>query len=164
MKRILTFTLAMALCTPVLASEGAKKEHGKSEGASNRIKANWRVNNSDVIPLPPAPEEGNSSHSAMIPTLVVPITRDGHLVNYVFLSIRLVLANNVDAWKVRAKTHFMRDALVKQAHQHPFHFSEGTQDVDMSASEDFVRQAIAPWVPKDDIEKINFLSVDVLHG
>lgn len=57
-----------------------------------------------------------SSRSMDAPYLAVPVVRDGQLVNYLFVSIRLEVANGVDLWQTREKAHFLRDALVRASH------------------------------------------------
>ncbi len=65
-------------------------------------------------------EEGGgaelSSRSMDAPYLAVPVVRDGQLVNYLFVSIRIEIAQGVDLWRTREKAHFLRDALVRASH------------------------------------------------
>lgn len=65
-----------------------------------------------------AGEEGDalSSRSMDAPYLAVPVVRDGQLVNYLFVSIRIEIANGVDLWRTRERAHFLRDALVRASH------------------------------------------------
>ena len=71
---------------------------------------------------PPAKEkaeEGGEQHSARsmdAPYLAVPVVRDGQLVNYLFVSIRIEIAQGVDLWRTREQAHFLRDALVRASH------------------------------------------------
>jgi hypothetical protein len=59
-----------------------------------------------------------TSRSMDAPYLAVPVLRDGALVNYLFVSIRIEVANGVDLWQTREKAHFLRDALVRASHAH----------------------------------------------
>jgi hypothetical protein len=63
-------------------------------------------------------EEGQqlSSRSMDAPYLAVPVVREGVLVNYLFVSIRIEIANGVDLWQTREQAHFLRDALVRASH------------------------------------------------
>lgn len=64
-------------------------------------------------------EEGGeqlSSRSMDAPYLAVPVVRDGQLVNYLFVSIRIEIAAGVDLWRTRERAHFLRDALVRASH------------------------------------------------
>lgn len=54
------------------------------------------------------------------PTLLMnpaplPVTRNGQLVNYIFVTLRLVCRQGSDMVRVRAKEPFFRDALVRAA-------------------------------------------------
>jgi hypothetical protein len=60
-----------------------------------------------------------SSRSMDAPYLAVPVVRDGVLVNYLFVSIRVEIAQGVDLWQTRERAHFLRDALVRASHAHP---------------------------------------------
>lgn len=57
-----------------------------------------------------------SSRSMDAPYLAVPIVRDGRLVNYLFVSVRIEIANGVDLWRTRERAQFLRDALVRAGH------------------------------------------------
>lgn len=63
-------------------------------------------------------EEGAelSSRSMDAPYLAVPVVRNGQLVNYLFVSIRIQITNQVDLWQTRERAHFLRDALVRASH------------------------------------------------
>lgn len=66
-------------------------------------------------------EEGGeelSSRSMDAPYLAVPVVRDGQLVNYLFVSIRVEISSGVDLWRTREQAHFLRDALVRASHAH----------------------------------------------
>ncbi len=57
-----------------------------------------------------------SSRSMDAPYLAVPVIRDGVLANYLFVSIRIEIAQGVDLWRTRERAHFLRDALVRASH------------------------------------------------
>lgn len=66
------------------------------------------------------PAEGEdaatSARSMDAPYLAVPVVRDGELVNYLFVSIRIEIAQGVDLWRTRERAHYLRDALVRASH------------------------------------------------
>lgn len=49
--------------------------------------------------------------------IAVPVVRDGVLVNYLFVSLRVDISPSVDLWRTRERAHFLRDALVRAAHR-----------------------------------------------
>jgi hypothetical protein len=69
---------------------------------------------------PPAKGKGGepplSSRSMDAPYLAVPVVRNGQLVNYLFVSIRIEISSSVDLWRTRERAHFLRDALVRASH------------------------------------------------
>jgi len=60
--------------------------------------------------------EDLAARSMDAPYIAVPVVRDGRLVNYLFVSVRIDIAQGVDIWRTREKAHFLRDALVRAAH------------------------------------------------
>ncbi len=159
-KTVLTL-MVLALAGPALASGGGKKK--SSSGPSNRIKADWSIKN-EVFPETAMPDQAQSTHSVDIPVVVVPISIDERLVNYAFVSIRVVLDKSVDAWKMRTSSHFMRDAVVRASHKHAFGKKGMRTELDKERAIQIVRQAILPWVNEEQIDHIEFLSVDMLNG
>jgi hypothetical protein len=63
-------------------------------------------------------QEGPSTtaRSMDAPYLAVPVVRDGRLVNYLFVSLRIEIAPQVDLWRTRERAHFLRDALFRASH------------------------------------------------
>jgi len=57
-----------------------------------------------------------TSRSMEAPYLAVPVVRNGELVNYLFVSIRIEVAPGVDLWRTRERAQFLRDALVRASH------------------------------------------------
>jgi hypothetical protein len=49
--------------------------------------------------------------------VAVPITENGKLVNYVFLSIKIILSPKADLYKLVSQEPYYRDALVRAAHR-----------------------------------------------
>ena len=59
---------------------------------------------------------GDVSRTMDAPYLAVPVVRDGQLVNYLFVSLRIQISPRVDLWRTREKAQFLRDALVRASH------------------------------------------------
>jgi hypothetical protein len=60
--------------------------------------------------------DADASRSMDAPYLAVPVVRDGRLVNYLFVSLRIQIAPSVDLWRTRERAQFLRDALVRASH------------------------------------------------
>lgn len=83
---------------------------------------------------------GGASAAEKAPTVVglyvdlqpvaLPIVVSGQLVNYVFVYVRINLANGIDPSKLRDKEPFFRDALVRESHRTPFVLPNDWQKVD----------------------------------
>src|SRR5579859_6246202 len=52
--------------------------------------------------------------------VALPIVVDGHLVNYVFATVKVLLKPSADSIALREKEPYFRDALVRAAHRSPF--------------------------------------------
>lgn len=94
-----------------------------------------------VLPLlllaaaPAAAEEGEPASKQVgqyvdLQPVALPIIVSGQLANYVFVSIRLNLASGADTSRWRAKEPFLRDALVRAAHDTPFTLPSDLQKID----------------------------------
>jgi hypothetical protein len=62
--------------------------------------------------------------------VALPIVVNGQLVNYVFVYVRINLANGIDPSKLRDKEPYFRDALVRESHRTPFVLPNDWQKVD----------------------------------
>lgn len=60
--------------------------------------------------------EASVSRSMDAPYLAVPVVRDGVLVNYLFVSVRIEINQGVDLWRTRERAQYLRDALVRACH------------------------------------------------
>ncbi|MGE3142822.1 MAG: hypothetical protein AB7L65_05840 [Hyphomonadaceae bacterium] len=61
----------------------------------------------------------DASRSMDAPYIAVPVVRNGVLVNYLFVTLRVDISPSVDLWRTREKAHFLRDALIRTAHNTP---------------------------------------------
>jgi hypothetical protein len=75
------------------------------------------------------------------PYLAVPVVRDGRLVNYLFVSIRVEIAAGVDLWRTRERAHFLRDALVRASHANDLASAEDTDALNEARAIEVYRAA-----------------------
>lgn len=66
-----------------------------------------------------------------ISPVALPVVVRGQLVNYVFVSVRVVLTRQANAGKWRAREPFFRDALVRAAHRTPFTRADNYAAIDV---------------------------------
>jgi len=52
--------------------------------------------------------------------VAMPIVVDGQVINYIFVTVRVLLTQQADQFALRDKEPFFRDALVREAYRSPF--------------------------------------------
>lgn len=91
-------------------------------------------------------------------SVALPIVVSGQLVNYVFVSVRVVLTSSANAGKLRALEPFFRDALVKAGHRTPFTNASDYASVDVPRLQaTLLREAIA-IAGRENVKAISVLS------
>jgi hypothetical protein len=76
-----------------------------------------------------APQE---DQSVTLSPVAVPIVIGGHLANYVFVTVRVLLRPGADQGALRDKEPYFRDALVRAAHRTPFVLADDYNHVDQA--------------------------------
>lgn len=107
--------LIIMLAVLVISSPAFAQEHGggkEAETRPNHVRAGFSLESPQDEVAPPK----DDGRSVEIPTLVVPVFEDGELLNYIFVSLSLQIADGVDPWKVRGQAHYVRDAMIRAAH------------------------------------------------
>ena len=129
----LAFGLAFGVSTPVHASGGEKKEEAESARAM------------DVL------------------NLVVPVVRQGRLVNYVFVNARIQLAPGIDIWKARDKGAFLRDALLKAVHRQSIVDSRRDDALNTPVATALIATVGRQILGADAVRSVEILSVSSLR-
>jgi len=142
----------LLLAAPAEAGDG--KKSGKGDGPANRVYAAWSLDKPDEADIAP-PDDGRGVE---VPNLVVPVTRDGRLETYVFVSVRLHVAPGVDPWRVRGRAHYIRDAMVRAAHRDSLAGAETA--FDRGKAESVWRAAANDAFGEDWVDAVYFLTVD----
>ena len=61
---------------------------------------------------------GDDNRTLDMTGLVIPVSdSEGHLINYLFVSVLITLSEGVDHWDVREHGHVYRDLVLKEAHR-----------------------------------------------
>ncbi len=100
LRRTLIAALPLFAAGPAMASGAKKKDEGK-EGKDGA-------------------EKDGVGQYVDLASVSLPIVAHGQLVNYVFISVRIVLTASANTSKMRALEPYFRDALVRAAHRTPF--------------------------------------------
>jgi hypothetical protein len=66
------------------------------------------------------PANPPDDHAVTLSPVAVPIVADGQVVNYIFVTAKVVLNPRADDFALRDKEPFFRDALVRDAYRTPF--------------------------------------------
>ncbi len=64
-----------------------------------------------------AKKEESADRQMVAPNVVTPVVRDGKLVNYLFVTVRIDFTRQANATKLRDRAHFLRDAFLKASHK-----------------------------------------------
>lgn len=91
--RLISPPLALALALPLISAGPSLAGEAGTKGA---------VSNVDIA------------------SVAIPIIVDGKIRNYVFVAVRVVLADGADGIAAHAKEPYVRDSLLKAAHRTPY--------------------------------------------
>ena len=81
---------------------------------------------------------GASNRTVDMSSLVLPVARDGELINYLFVSATVTIAGGFDHWAARENAHVLRDGILREAHRH----TVGLAGHPMELNEDAFRAAV----------------------
>lgn len=108
--------------------------------------------------------EGESARAMDVLNLIVPVVREGRLVNYLFVNARIQLAPGIDVFRTREKGHFLRDALLKAVHRRSVAAADRDDQIDSAAAQALIlgvaRQTLGPNV----VRSVEILSVSTLRS
>lgn len=108
-------------------------------------------------------EEGESARAMDVLNLVVPVVREGRLVNYLFLNARIQLGPGVDLWSTREKGHFLRDALIKAVHKRSLAAADRDDAVDPQAAQALIAAVARQTLGANAVRSVEILSVSSLR-
>ncbi|WP_022698025.1 hypothetical protein [Euryhalocaulis caribicus] len=154
MKQALLILGFVLFTLPAFAA--APEKSGKSEAHGNRYQAGFTLESPEEEAEPPE----DNGRGVEIPTLVVPVFEDGRLLNYVFVSVRLQVADGVDPWKVRGRTHYVRDAMIRAAHKQSLGADGNGRALDREKAAKVWMATANETLGGESITGIHFLTVD----
>jgi hypothetical protein len=71
-----------------------------------------------------------ADQSVKVSPVALPIVANGHLVNYVFVTVKVLLNPGVNALALSDREPYFRDALVRAAHRTPFVIANDYNHID----------------------------------
>lgn len=105
--------------------------------------------------------EGKVADSNLtIAGVVAPVTRDGQLVNYIFLTLQLEFAPGVSQDKLRANAHVMRDAILIALHQTDVSAADSATRVDDKRANAVILAALNESLGGPLIKSVQITSAD----
>lgn len=94
--------------------------------------------------------------------IIAPIVRDGRLANYLFITVRVDLPDAGDVWKLRARSHFLRDALLRATHRTSLADPTDDKKLNQAAAVAAFRTAAAESLGPRGFKGISIVSVQSL--
>jgi hypothetical protein len=95
--------------------------------------------------------------------LIVPVVRDGRLVNYLFVNARIQIAQGVDVFRTREKGHFLRDALLKAVHRRSLAAPDRDDQLDQAAAQALIATVARQTLGANAVRSVEILSVSTLR-
>lgn len=105
-----------------------------------------------------------SSRSMVAAYLAVPVVREGLLANYLFVSVRVEIANGVDLWRTREQAHFLRDALVRASHEHDLSDPANPNGVNEARAVEVYRAAASQALGERAVSRVEIIAVYSSQG
>ena len=144
---ILVSTAVVAACVftgaPARAAPPAEDTHGGEEEVS----------------------EKEIARSVELAGLVFPVfDEDFKLKNYIFVNARFVVASGKDTWKFREQAHFMRDAVLREAHRKSFHKDGNFAMLDVERAAKLCLKAVNEAVGEEAFASVTFSEVNSQSG
>ncbi len=154
-------TLIAALCLLGLFGQGVALGQSSSPG-ENRIRAQVMLPNDVRVFAESAEQEfaPPGGNYVDLPAVVVPVTDDGRLAAYAFITVRLHLASNADEWRVRAKAHFLMHDLVAVSHTTPFRRT-GLSSFEAEPTRAQWESVLGARLTRDRLERLEILGGDM---
>lgn len=108
-------------------------------------------------------EEGESARAMDVLNLVVPVVREGRLVNYLFVNARIQIAPGVDVFRTRERGHFLRDALLKAVHRRSIAAADRDDAIDPAAAQAVILATARQTLGAPAVRSAEILSVSSLR-
>ncbi len=90
----------------------------------------------------------------------MPVGRGGKLINYLYVSVKLMPAPHSDIWKMRESTHFLREGMVLAGHRADLSDPNNPEKIDTKRVTAMVALEAAKIYGAGAIKKVEITSVD----
>lgn len=164
-------SLACALVSSVVLASTAFAGPGGGGGGGSSAPAEGAVMSSD-LPLYNTIEEATQAlmeefgedetcpYNVDVPSIVVPIAADRFLYGYAFVTPRICLTRGVSETRFIEGLHFMVDAMVREAHRHPFTI-DASGEVMRDDTQEHLLEALLSVAEDGQIDRLDLLGSDI---
>jgi hypothetical protein len=90
----------------------------------------------------------------------LPVGRNGKLINYLYVSTKLMPAPKRDIWKMRESTHFLREGMLLAGHRADFSDPANPEKIDTKRLTAMIAAEAAKVYGAGAIAKVEITSVD----
>lgn len=161
--RVLILCAALAVWAYPSRAAGGGEGDAVEAGPSNRVKANFTLK-SDMpnVDVMAAIIEDESPNTVSVPLVAMPAVRDGKLADYVFVSVRLTLAEGRDSWAVHEQSHWIRDAIVRASHRVSV-IAPDDLSLDEARARAMIQEAVADVLGPGAVTSVSFATLNPQH-
>jgi hypothetical protein len=111
---------------------------------------------------PSKKEEVAADRKVVAPNVVTPIVRDGKLVNYLFVTIEVELADGANVMQLRDRAAFLRDSLLRATHRAALGDPVDDKRLNYAAASPVFAAAATEALGRQNIKKVTISGVDSL--
>ena len=106
--------------------------------------------------------QGASNRTVDLSNIVVPVERDGELVNYLFVSAVVTIASGHDHWQARDRAHILRDHILRETHRNTVGLAGHPMELDEQRFLNAVTLVFEEEMGTGSVESIEILATDSL--
>lgn len=132
---------------------------GDAGGRGNRFLTIFNLAGSDEDEEEEAEDEEDDPRSFTMPTVVAPLSAQGHLTGYAYVQIRVRVATGHNVWDIREDAHYALDAAVRAAFRTSVSNEEGSA-LDTERAVEVWQAALGEHYGPSAIERIEIRQAD----
>jgi hypothetical protein len=107
-------------------------------------------------------QEAAGDRKVTASNVVTPVVRDGKLVNYLFVTIDVELADGANILKMRDRAAFLRDSLLRASHRTSLADPTDDRRLNYAAAQPVFNAAANEALGAQNIKKVTITTVDSL--
>lgn len=108
---------------------------------------------------PKAGAEEQLARAIVVEAVPMPVFRKNRLVNYIYISVRVELVASADAFKLRERSHFLRDSVLRAVHRADLSDPARTDQLNTAAALPLIRAAAVQALGDKAVAKVEITNV-----